>query len=555
MQNNADQVFYQKVEEWLGRILEENPVAATALGDHRFDHRLSDYSRSGLLRKEQLLNAALTELERLDPSQLSLDARLDYEIILRLGKSFLRELQYFRGFQRNPNAYLDECIGGVFLLLIRDFAPFPERLRLMVARAREIPRVLQEAEGNLVPEEVPLVWVEIALESLRRAVPAISFFLPALALRAPRALPGMVRASRAAARALTQYHAFLEEKVKPKARGEFAIGENLFQEILREDHFLDIQAGELLRLGQDLLRQTREEMEALAKRIDPRRSAQEILEEAKNRHPAPKELLPAYRQEVQRAREFVARERVVTIPEGESLRVEPTPPHLRLTIPFAAYTMPGPLEKKQEGIFWVTPPDWRSPAKVRAEKLRGHFWAKIPVTVVHEAYPGHHLQLVFANRYAQTLPRKLGSALSSLFVEGWAFYCEELMENLGYLSDPVQKLVRLSDQLWRAARIVLDVSLHAGGMKVEEAVDFLVREVGMERVNALAEVRRYTLNPTQPLSYLVGKLEILKVIEDVKHVRPDLSLQALHDALLAQGSLPPKLLRKRLLAALGSKEE
>lgn len=549
MQENADQVFYQKVEEWLGRLLEENPVAATALGDHRFDHRLADHSRAGMARKERLLGQALAELERFEPAKLSLDARIDYEIISRLSKSFARELQILRGYQRNPNMYVNECMGGVFLLLVRDFAPFPERLRLMAARAQEIPRVLREAGENLVPEEVPPLWVEIALESTKRAIPAFSFFLPALALRAPRVLPAMVRAAQAATRALKRYSAFLEETVKPKARGEFAVGERLFQEILRENHLLDLQAEELLRLGQDLLRQTREEMEALAKTIDPRRKAKELLEEAKNHHPSPGEILPAYRREVQRAREFVVREGVVTIPGGETLRVEPTPAHVRPVIPYAAYMMPGPLEKKQEGIFWVTPVDRRSPAKTRLEKLRGHFWAKIPVTVVHEAYPGHHLQLVYANRYAQTLPRKLGSALSSLFVEGWAFYCEELMESLGYLNDLLQKLARLSDQLWRAARVIIDVSLHTGRMTVDEAIEFLVREVGMEPTNARAEVRRYTLSPTQPLSYLVGKLEILKIIEELKRIRPTWTLRELHDTLLAQGSLPPKLLRQRLLAS------
>lgn len=544
---HVERAFYEQVEAWFGRFLEENPVAATALGDHRFDGRLADHSQAGLARQERLLRQALAELERVDRAQLSMDASIDYEIVHRLIKSFLRELQHLRAYQRNPNAYLNECMGGVFLLLARDFAPFPERLTNLVLRVREIPRVLKEAEENIVPEEVPPVWLEVALESVSRVTPVFSLVLPALALKSPKLFPAMLRACRSAVRAFRSYQAFLAAQVRPKARGDFAVGEELFEEILRENHLLNYRADELLRLGKELLTQTREEMAALAQRLDPKRTAQEILQDAKDRHPKPKDILPAYRREVEKAREFVERERVVTIPEGEVLRVEPTPTHLRPVIPYAAYMMPGPLEKKQEGIFLVTPVDWRLPHKARKEKLRGHFWAKIPVTVVHEAYPGHHLQLVYANRYAKTLPRKLGSALSSLFVEGWAFYCEELMETLGYLADPVQKLARLSDQLWRAARIVLDVSLHTGLMTVQEAVEFLVREVGMERTNALAEVRRYTMSPTQPLSYLVGKLEILKVIEGVKRTQPHLGLQELHNTLLAQGSIPPALLKKRLV--------
>lgn len=544
--NVSEREFYVLIEAWFSRFLEESPVEATALGDHRFDHRLSDYSPAALSRRERLLREALVELDKVDPSKFSLDAQIDYEIVRRLVKSFLREFQSFRSFQRNPNVYLDECMGGVFLLLAKDFAPFPERLKAVISRLNEIPRVLREAEKNIVPEEVPPIWVEIALESGRRAIPALSVLIPVLSLRVPRLLPKAIKASCAAANAFRRYCAFLEGQVKPRAKGNFSAGEELFEEILRENHVLAYRAAELLRLGQNILKETREEMEAQAGKIAPGRSAQEILAEAKRKHPAPHEILRAYRQEVEKARNFVEKEKIVTIPEGESLRIEPTPVHLRPVIPFAAYMAPGPLEKKQEGIFLVTPVERFIPAKLREEKLRGHFWARIPVAVVHEAYPGHHLQLVFANRFAQTLPRKLGLALSSLFVEGWAFYCEELMERLGYLADPVQKLVRLSDQLWRAARIVIDVSLHTGEMTVEEAVEFLVNEVGMERANAWAEVRRYTMNPTQPLSYLVGKLEILKVMDAYQKRHPTKSLQELHDAILSCGSLPPALLRKKL---------
>lgn len=546
--SEAEKIFYEKTQHWLDRFLEESPVGATALGDHRFDHRLSDHSPAGLARQERLLREAAQELSSFEPYLPSFtpDMQIDYELISRLMRSFLRQFEVLRGYQRNPSLYVHECLGGVFLLLVRDFASFPERLRNVIFRLWEIPRVLAEAEEAIVPEEVPPVWAEIAIESAKRGRLLFSV-LPVLALRQPHLFPAALRASRAANRAFARYLAFLEEKVRPRARGDFAVGEKIFEEILREDHLLPHRAEDLLRLGEDIFQATLEEMEALAKTINPKKSARAILDEAKSHHPRAGELLAVYRQEVQRARAFLLRENIVTIPEGESLWVEPTPAGLRPIIPYAAYMMPGPLEKKQEGVFFVTPVDRWLPRKDRAEKLRGHFQAKIPVTVVHEAYPGHHLQLVFANRHAKTLPRKLGSALSSLFVEGWAFYCEELMERLGHLNEPIQKLARLSDQLWRAARIIIDVSLHTKEMDLEKAVDFLIKRTGMERVNALAEVRRYTMSPTQPLSYLVGKLEILKVIDEFKAANPRASLQEIHDSILSQGSLPPKLLRQSLL--------
>jgi uncharacterized protein (DUF885 family) len=205
------------------------------------------------------------------------------------------------------------------------------------------------------------------------------------------------------------------------------------------------------------------------------------------------------------------------------------------------------MEKIQQGIFVVTPVDPQSPQKEQEEKLKGHHYGKLPVTALHEAYPGHHLQLVYADGVG-SLPRKVGGyMLSTLFIEGWAFYCEELMEQLGYIDQPLQRLGRLSDQLWRAARIILDVSLHTGKMTVEEGIAFLVDKCGLERSNARAEVRRYTSTPTQPMSYLIGKMEIVKLIDEYKKKHPEASLKEVHDTFLSCGSLPPRLMRERLL--------
>jgi uncharacterized protein (DUF885 family) len=222
-----------------------------------------------------------------------------------------------------------------------------------------------------------------------------------------------------------------------------------------------------------------------------------------------------------------------------------TPAYARPILPYAAYMPPGILEKKQDGLFWVTPVEPGTPLDVAEQKLRGHNFAKLPITALHEGYPGHHLQLVWSNRQ-KTIPRRMGSFLSTLFVEGWAFYCEELMEELGYICTPVQRLGRLSDQLWRAARIIIDSSLHTRGMKVQEAVDFLVEKCRLEPANALAEVRRYTGSPTQPQSYLMGKLAIMEIVKQYRAVNPGLTMKQMHDAILGCGSLPPKLMRRVL---------
>ncbi len=544
----AAKEFYRQAERFINRLMEEAPVAATQLGDHRFDDRLGDYSQEALERQEREVREALGEFERFDPEGFDLEAKIDHRLMVQIAKAILRDFEKFRGYLRNPGLYSDECLGGVFLLLIREFAPLEDRLRSALGRLRAIPEVLAQGKENLEPEEVPPVWNEIALESAQRGLALFTMLIPALAGQAPKLAPQLNEASQRAAQALEDYARFLQEEVAPKAREDFAIGKELFEELLRENHMLDYTAEALLETGWQLFEETKEEMGGLAKKIDPKRSAREILEAAKADHPKAEELLDVYRKEMAKVRQFVVDHGIATIPEGESLKIEPTPPFWRGIIPYAAYMMPGPLEKLQQGIFLVTPVDPASPPEEQEEKLKGHNWAKLPVTALHEAYPGHHLQLVYANRVG-SLPRKLGGFLSTLFVEGWAFYCEELMEQLGYIDKPLQRLGRLNDQLWRAARIILDVSLHTRKMTVEEAIDFLVERVGLERTNALAEVRRYTTSPTQPMSYLIGKLEILKIIDEYKKRHPQASLKEIHDAILSCGSLPPRLMRQRLFPA------
>ena len=539
--------FYQRAEEFIDRVMKEAPVVATQLGDHRFDDRLADFSKAGVERQRQEVRAFVEEIDGLDTDSFDVDAKIDHRLMLQVSKSILRDLEKFRSHLRNPGAYSDECMGGVFLLVITEFAPLEARLEKVLGRLRAIPGVLAQGKQNIIPQEVPPVWNDVALESCQQGLALFTALIPALAQSTPELARDLNAASQSAARAFEDYARFLKDEVAAKAGGDFAAGRQLFEEMVHENHMLDYNVDEVLKVGWRLFEETERAMTELAQRIDRQKTARELLEIAKANHPKADELLDAYRREMARAREFVATHNIVTIPEGESLKIEPTPPFMRGVIPYAAYMMPGPLEKVQQGVFFVTPVDPQSPKEEQEEKLKGHYYDKLPVTSLHEAYPGHHLQLVYANGVG-SLPRKLGAFISTLFIEGWAFYCEELMEQLGFIDQPSQRLGRLSDQLWRAARIILDVSLHTGKMTVDEGIAFLVEKAGLERSNARAEVRRYTASPTQPMSYLIGKLEIIKLIDEYKKEHPQASLKEVHDAVLSCGSLPPRLMRDRLFA-------
>ncbi len=539
--------FYRRAVEGLERILELNPVAATQLGEHRWDDRLSDSTLEALQSQHQELLEMLEEFAGMDTEGFRLEAEIDHELMVRILHSFRRGFEKVESHRRNPSTYVGEVMGGVFMLILKDFAPLPERLHSALGRAHEVPRLLNEGKANLIPEKVPPVWVEVAIEQARQAPALFTGLLPALAAQAaPELKEDVAEAGQRAAEAIQDYTEFLENEVLPQAEGDFAAGEELFNEKLREEHLVDYDAEELLEIGWEQFRQTQAQLEALCEEIDPGKSVKELLEEAKADHPTAEGLLDAYREAMDAARRYVIDHDIVTIPEDETLRIVETPSYLRPIIPYAAYMQPGILEEEQEGIFLVTPVDPDAPEEERERKLRGHHWAKLPITALHEAYPGHHLQLVWANRQEQVV-RRMGSFLSTLFIEGWAFYCEELMEELGYIAEPIQRLGRLSDQLWRSARIILDVSLHTKGMAVEEAEGFLVEECHLEPGDARAEVRRYTSSPTQPQSYLMGKLAILELVEEYRNAHPQASLREVHDDIMGCGSLPPRMMRRQLL--------
>ncbi|HCJ10131.1 MAG TPA: hypothetical protein DHW14_03055 [Clostridiales bacterium] len=530
----------RQILDWMFRT---NPVEATLLGVHDYDDRLGEFSREAIEERHAQAKEFLEAVRRVDPEGLDPDDRIDRELVERKLEETIRLHEDVREWRRNPY-YADLPTVGVYILISRDFAPVDERLEAVLGRLKETPRVLAEGKANVT--EPVRVWVETARESTRGSLMFLKTLVPAFAARASSdSLRREVEeANEKAVAAVEDYLKHLEELL-PESRPEFGVGREVFDFLLRRRHYLDYDADSLYAKGQELFDETVRQMEKTAREIDPDRTWEDIVEELKGRHPRPGELLDAYRGAMADARRFVVEHGIVDLPPGEELLVEETPPFARPVIPYAAYLPPAPFETKQLGRFWVTPVDEAAPEEVQRRQLRDHNTYGIPVTALHEAYPGHHLQLCWSNRHRSDL-RKLSN--STLFAEGWAFYCEELMEDLGFIAGPEYRLIRLKDQLWRAGRIILDAALHTRGMTVDEAVDFFVTKVHMERPNALAEVRRYTVTPTQPMSYLIGKLEILKLVEEYKARKgPDFDMRTFHNELLSHGTIPPAVVRRVIL--------
>lgn len=531
------------------------PVRATTLGIHTYDHVLGDYSSESLAAQRASLQENLRQLNEIDAGDLSPASRVDFHLLdsdIRLALSWHTQTEEWK---RNPNFYAETPLYGVFLLVVRGFAPVEERAASVAARLREVSHVLDAARANL--ENPPRVYTEIAIQTTEDGLEFFKNSITKFAGTIPQLEQDILRANRKAVEAYEGFLRFLKEDLLPRSNGSFSVGRAHYEERLRLEHALDVSAPDLKRTGERVFQDVERQMTGLAAALDSKKSWSQIVEEARAEHPSTDRLLEAYLAEIKRLRSYIIDNGVVTVPQNEILEVTYTPQFARSTLPYAAYFPPAPFEERQEGEFWVTPVDERSSKEEQAAQLREHCHFALPAIALHEAYPGHHVQLVRSDNVSSYIRKHISS---NILCEGWAFYCEDMMSLLGYRPAYVEssrdvergeKLFRLfvlKDALWRAARVIIDVGLHTEGMSVEDAVKLLTDRVCLSKAAAIGEVKRYTLSPTQPMSYSLGRLQITALREELKAI----PLRQFHDMLLSHGTIPIKYIRERILAEIGS---
>ncbi len=534
--------FQQLVDELLEFTWKSSPFSATYAGIHKYDHEMENVEAGFLADVNQKRKDFLRRFQALDINTLTDDQNIDCLLLQNHLRSSIHSFEQLRHWQTNAAEYADLCINGLFLLYVREFAPIEERAPAILSRMQQVPRFLQDSKDNL--RDAPEVFTKLAIEISEGGKDFLKTIVTQLSNAVPKLARDLENAGREASSALETYLMFLKEVLLPKSKGEFAIGLDNFNLKLKMDHMLPYTADEILAYGKEMKNSTEQALQDLAHEIDKRRTWLELVDTIKELHPKADQLLVTYQREMERAQRFVQDNDLVNIPEGEELEVIPTPAFLAPILPYAAYMSPAPFEKMQKGYFFVTPVDSSVPVEKQEEVLRGHSSYGIPVTALHEGYPGHHLQLVHANKLDNKLRRLLGS---TVFVEGWALYCEEMMREAGFFSDPRARLLQLKDQLWRACRVIIDVGLHTKQMSYIQAVDLLINDAKLQRVHAEKEVTRYTFTPTQPMSYLIGKKQILELKDDYqKKLGAEFKLKDFHNRLLGFGSIPVCLIRKSL---------
>ncbi len=517
---------------FLDELVRMEPEAATYLGIHTEDHRVSEQSTESYIERINVIKKLLGLIKDIDTSKLDHEKEIDYEAL-----KFSLELELFttdelRSWEKSPTG---AWIAGdaLFILFTRDFAPFEERIKNIISRIKQFPRVFEQ-DKERIKHPVKL-WIENGLQSVE-AIPMLfnEIVNAAKGKVSKETFDELVAAIRSTESAIEEYAKWLKE-VANTANNDWAIGPEKFAKLLKL-RLIDYSPEEILKLGEDYLKKFKAQLEEIAKEIDPNATVEEVDERLSADHPKTfDEVLQLYRDSVKRAREWVIKSDFATIPEGDKFEVIPTPDYLIHILPFAAAIQPARFEKEKVGTYLVTPP------KENPDLLKAHEKAGIPNTTVHEAYPGHYLQGLAAT--FAPLARMFGNPVE--YIEGWAHYCEQATKEMGFDNTPEARFAQTKDLIWRAVRVIVDVKLSTGQMSFDEAVEYLIKETKMQKPSAIAEVNRYTTSPGYQLSYLLGKHMFLELREEVKKKLGDkYTPKFFHDTIIYSGAIPMKLLRK-----------
>lgn len=531
-----------------------HPTQATQAGIHDYDGQLEDAGYGAILSSVRALRGYEKRFAAIDPRRLGGQAAGDRELLLGSIRGQLLELERIRPWENNPDTYSSSLAESAFTIMARRYAPPEVRLKRLIERERHMPAVLEAARVNL--HDPPAIHTETALMQMPGM---ISFFrddVPSAfaEVKDPALLREFAYANGAVIAALESYRDWMDKFLKPRSHGDFRIGARNYADKLRYDEMVDTPIAKLLAIGMADLHHNQRELKRVAHELDPGKSATEVVAALAKDHPPAAEVLKAYRDRIEGAADFLKTYAIITVPSDQRPIIEETPPFARATT-FASMDTPGPFESvATEAYFNVTLPDPAWDAATADDFLGGNSYPRIIGTVVHEAYPGHYVQFLWMHQLHDRVRQLLGANSNA---EGWAHYCEQMLLDEGFgqpgegsadRREALQlRLAQLIDALLRDARYVVGVRMHTGTMSYAQGIDFFVREGFQPRKVAEMETRRGTADPTY-LYYTLGKLQILKLREDLKHREGSrFSLKAFHDDFMRQGWPPLKIVRRALL--------
>ncbi len=525
-------------KEFMEHLFATDPVYATALGHHETDHRLPAHDKAGRDRAVGGFTTLLERLEGVSEEGLEADDRLDLRILIHGAKAALFELEDERPWQYDPNFYIRQAGEGVATLLKREFAPAAVRFENAVKRIEGFPAYFDQAVHNLV--RMPQPHVQVGLLQ----VDGLSQFLEEtfLAQVEAEAAPLAERARKAVDEATTALVAF-EKHLKlatHKPGGDWRLGEELYGEKLALAVGPGLTPAKLMEWAKGALKEQHARMEDVARRMGAA-SVKEALAQLEVDRPSREETLGRCEEYCKELDTFLRKHDLVTMPEGSPLRIELTPEFNR-GVPGASCDPPGVLEAHLPTFFYVTPIPEAWSEEQTEDYLREYNTWQLRILSIHEALPGHYVQLWHANRNGRLIPNALWNGA---FAEGWAVYAEQFMLEAGVNDDPRHELGQL--KFWQRAVLntMIDVGLHAQDMSEDEALRLLLEEGFQTRKVAEEKIRRAQVTSVQLSTYFVGWQQIVRLREEQKAARgAAFDLKEFNDALLAHGTPPLPFVRE-----------
>jgi uncharacterized protein (DUF885 family) len=549
---SGDVAFRTLAASILDDRFRRHPSVATDLGVHRYDAMMDDASQAAITAETEALNTFAARLIGVDTASLSLDAQLDREQLIRAMDASILANSVIRQWAKDPDFYSAGVTNAAYVIMRRKFAPPADRLRSLIEREKKMPAFLDEGRANLTAPAK--IFTEIAIEQVDGNIAFFKNDVPsAFGDVTDKALLGEFAQTNAAVmRALAAYKLFLQKDVLPKAIGSYALGAEVYAKALAANEMIELPLDQLSMIADADRQRNEEAFQAAAKQIDAGRSADAVLASMEREHPKPSDLLKTSQDALDAIRGFILEKQILTIPPSDPATVKETPPFMRSTTS-ASMEIPGPFETaKLEAFYNMTLPDPRRSAAAQEDYMKSWYYAEIANVSVHEVYPGHYIQFLYAKRFPSDVRKVFGANTN---VEGWAHYTEQMMIDEGFhAGDPKYRLAQLQDALLRDVRFIVGIGMHTKGMTVDEATKLFETQGHQPHSIAVQEAKRGAGDPLYGY-YTMGKLMILKLRTDYQKKQGSAySLQKFHDAFIQLGPLPLPLIRKAMLGNTSSPE-
>jgi uncharacterized protein (DUF885 family) len=539
-------------DEYFARWFEFHPQEATRLGIHKYDDRLEPVTAASVAAEVAWLHDFGKRVSALPIGKLSYNDRIDRAALAARVDRQLLELEEVRGWERNPNFYVNLVTSPILSLLQRNFASPCSRIRSATRRLHAVPEVLRDAMVNL--KHPPRLYTEVAIDQTRGALRFFRETVPALSedCHEPGLQADLAEADTTAVRATEAYLSYLEEGLLASSDGAVPLGKNLYQRKLWADERESTPVDSLLARGWRELNRTRARMTELAGQITPGSSVEAVLDTLALNHPSADQQIAFVSAVLDSIRAFVRQNQLLTPPRKEHLIVRETPTFAR-SLSFASMDSPGVWETgADEAYFNVTPVDPRWSAAQQQDHL-GFFnrW-NTQIVSIHEALPGHYYQFMALKGVKSRVRASLGCGTN---IEGWAHYCEQMAVERGYGGgDPRIEIEQQWAALQRLGRLIAGLSIHTAGMSQAQAESLFEQQCWMKPVNAAREARRGALDPTY-LVYTLGKWHILDLREEVRvALGTRYTPKLFHDTFLREGVVPLPLVRCAVLHELAGRD-